>query len=71
MPTGPERKNNWGVFRVVINLIGDEALARFLRGQPVAYRKSVRDSFPDDATYPFEPREYMRRHFPKTAKVLF
>jgi SH3 domain-containing protein len=68
---GAGAEQHWGVFRVVIHLIGDEALARFLRGQPVAYRKSVRDSFPDDATYPFEPREYMRRHFPKTARILF
>lgn len=68
---GSGAEEHWGVLRVVIHLMGDEALARFLRGQPPAYRKSVRDSFPDEATYPFEPREYLQRHFPKTAAILY
>jgi hypothetical protein len=26
---------------------------------------------PDEATYPFEPREYLQRPFPKTAAILY
>jgi hypothetical protein len=63
-------EEHWGVFKVVIHLIGDEALARFFRTQPVAFRKSVGDSLPFEATYPFDPREYLERHFPRTARVL-
>ncbi|HSP45069.1 MAG TPA: SH3 domain-containing protein [Chthoniobacterales bacterium] len=68
---GAGAEEHWGILGVVIHLIGDEALARFLGGQPVAYRKSVRASFADEVTYPFEPREYLQRHFPKTARILY
>jgi hypothetical protein len=68
---GAGAEEHWGVLGVVIHLIGDEALARFLGGQPVAYRKSVRNSIADEVTYPFEPREYLQRHFPKTARILY
>jgi hypothetical protein len=68
---GAGAEEHWGVLRVVIHLMGDDALASFLRSQPVAYRKKVKDFFPEDATYPFEPREYLQRHFPKTAGVLY
>ena len=66
---GVGAEEHWGVFRVVIHLIGDEALARFLRSQPAAFRKSM--IVPDEATYPFEPREYLQRHFPRTARILY
>jgi hypothetical protein len=66
---GIEAEEHWGVFKVVIHLMGDEALARFLRSQPVAFRKNI--IVPEEATYPFESREYMKRHFPRTARILY
>jgi hypothetical protein len=65
-------EEHWGVLAVVLHLIGDEAFARFLRDQPRAYHVRVRDTLMSEGpTWPFEPREYLRRHFPKTAKILF
>lgn len=68
---GGGAEEHWMVVRVVIHLMGDEALARFLRSQPPAFRKRLGDSLTVDATYPFEPREYLKRHFPRTAKILY
>jgi hypothetical protein len=60
---------------VMIHLIGDDRLAEFLRAQTPSYQMGVRGSLIGsglgDATYPFEPVEYLRRHFPKTAKLFF
>ena len=60
---------------VMIHLIGDEALSEFLRDQPPGYQMGVRGSLIGsglgDATYPFEPVDYLQRHFPKTAKLFF
>jgi Bacterial SH3 domain len=60
---------------VMIHLIGDEALSEFLRDQAPGYQMGVRESLIGsglgDATYPFEPVEYLRRHFPKTSKLFF
>ncbi len=41
-------------------------LRTFCRGSP-----STQIVFTGDTTYPFESAEYVRRHFPKTWKVLF
>ena len=58
---------------VMIHLVGDDRLAEFLRDQQPQYQIGLRDSLTTvgDATYPFEPVEYLRRHFPKTAKLFF
>jgi Bacterial SH3 domain len=54
------------VFGNIIHIIGDDAFAHFLQGPPPTHVY-----FNDDVTYPFESREYLYRHFPKTWKVLF
>jgi Bacterial SH3 domain len=58
---------------VMIHLIGDDRLAELLREQPPRYQMELRDflSGLGDATHPFEPVEYLHRHFPKTAKLFF
>jgi hypothetical protein len=58
---------------VMIHLIGDEALSEFLRDQPPGYQTGLRGSLMGlgNATYPFEPVEYLQRHFPKTSKLFF
>ena len=69
---GTGAEEHWGVLKVVLHLIGDEALARFLRDQPVADQMLARKSFAqDEVTWPFESVEYLPRHFPKTAKIFF
>jgi hypothetical protein len=57
--------------RVVLNLIGDDALAAFLRRQPFSFQISVRNSIDDNVTWPFRSTGYLQRHFPKTAKIFF
>lgn len=60
-----------GVLCVVIHLIGDDALAEFLRTQPIAFQTSVRNFIGDNVTYPFRSTGYLLHHFPKTAKIFF
>jgi hypothetical protein len=67
---GAEEHN--GVLSVVIHLMGDNALADFLRDQPLAFQTMVRDSLvAGDVTFPFDGFEYLASHFPRTAKILF
>jgi hypothetical protein len=61
-----------GVLRIVVHLMGDDALAAFLRAQPLSFQVNVRNSIEDDVTtWPFRPTGYLQRHFPKTAKIFF
>ena len=60
------------VFVTVIHLLGDEKVAKFLSQQTPSYQKEVGDLIKDsNALLPFEQIGYMKRNFPKTAKVLF
>jgi hypothetical protein len=56
---------------VVIHLLGDDALAQFLREQPREFRENVSFGWGLDTFYPFDPKEYFRRHFPKSAKLVY
>ncbi len=56
---------------VVIHLLGDDAFAEFLREQPGKFRENVSFGWELDTFYPFHTKEYFRRHFPKSAKLLF
>jgi hypothetical protein len=60
-----------GVTSVVIRLIGDDAFAEFLRGQPRDFRKGLPIGWELGVAYPFDTEEYFRQHFPKSAKLLF
>ena len=69
---GAGAEEHYGVLKVVLHLIGDEALAKFLRDQPLADQILVRNSLADDnVTWPFASFEYLPQHFPKTAKIFF
>jgi len=56
---------------VVIHLIGDDALAKFLRSQPLDFQFRVRNSIDENVTWPFRSLGYLQLHFPKTSKLFF
>jgi len=56
---------------VVIHLIGDEAFAKFLREQPSEFRKDLTIGWELGIVYPFNTKEYFRKNFPNSAKLLF
>jgi hypothetical protein len=71
-PNIDRRRARSGKGRRSVHLIGDDALAAFLRGQPIGVQVSVRNSIDDgNVTYPFRSPGYWERHFPKTTKILF
>src|SRR4051812_29072480 len=59
-----------GVPTVVIHLLGDEKLAKFLAAEPATYRMMVRNEILSES-YLFPASEYLRRQFPETTKALF
>lgn len=59
------------IVEVVIHLLGDNAFAEFLREQPREFRENVSSGWELGFVYPFDPKEYFRRHFPKSAKLVF
>ena len=56
---------------VVIHLVGDDKFAAFLREQPPEFRQGISGGWDLGTFSPFDPTEYFRRHFPKSAKLLF
>jgi hypothetical protein len=68
---GAAAEGHEAVLRVVLHLMGDEALAAFLRSQPVSLQVSVRNSLSDGVTWPFRSTGYIQRHFPQSAKIFF
>ena len=59
------------IMPVVIHLVGDDAFAEFLREQPRKFRRNVSLGWELGIVYPFDPKDYFRRHFPKSAKLVF
>jgi tetratricopeptide (TPR) repeat protein len=56
---------------MVIHLVGDDKFAEFLREQPPELRQSISGGWELGTFSPFDPKEYFRQHFPKSAKILF
>jgi tetratricopeptide (TPR) repeat protein len=56
---------------VVIHLVGDDKFAAFLREQPPEFRQGISGGWDLGTFSPFDPKEYFRQHFPKSAKILF
>jgi hypothetical protein len=57
--------------KIVLHLAGDDRMAAFVSTQSAAFRKDLREFFWNGASlWPFEPKEYLRLHFPKTASAL-
>ena len=68
---GAAAETHFTVLRIVIHLLGDEKLAAFLKIRSAEYRRHLWDNLEPDLTFwPFEPKEYLNRHFPKSAKLL-
>jgi tetratricopeptide (TPR) repeat protein len=65
---GAAAEEHEGVKCVVLHLIGDDGFAKFLRGQTRGFCDQL--TLAGDLSYPFEPDEYFRHHFPKTTKIL-
>jgi hypothetical protein len=59
------------IVEVVIHLVGDDKFAEFLREQPLEFRKSISAGWELGTFSPFDPKEYFRQHFPKSAKLVF
>lgn len=56
----------------LIHIIGDDKFSKLLGQQSASYRERVAQYVTDDVGLPpFEPIPYMKRNFPKTAKLLF
>lgn len=69
---GAAAEEHSAIFSAVFHLVGDNRFAAFLAKQPLSYQLDVRKSFYEHpVTYPFETVEYLRRHYPKTTKILF
>ena len=69
---GAGAEEHSGVITIVIHLVGDDRLAAFVRRQSKAMRSEIREALTSgDVTFPFEAREYLRQHFPRSAAVLF
>ena len=67
---GAAGEEHVAIVNIVIHLLGDDALAKFLRTQPKSARKSVYSTLNEGSLDPFDSSEYLIRHFPKTAKAL-
>jgi tetratricopeptide (TPR) repeat protein len=59
-----------GVSSVVIHLIGDDAFAKFLDEQSLDFCEQLISAWQTGFVLPFDTKEYLRRHFPKSAKYL-
>ena len=59
------------IVEVVIHLVGDDKFAEFLREQPPEFRENISGGWGLGTFSPSDPKEYFRRHFPKSAKILF
>jgi tetratricopeptide (TPR) repeat protein len=54
----------------VIHLIGDDAFAKFLDEQSLDFYEQLTAVWELGIAWPFDTKEYLRRHFPKSAKFL-
>jgi tetratricopeptide (TPR) repeat protein len=59
-----------GASSVVIHLIGDDAFAKFLDKQSLDFCEQLIFGWQLGIVWPFDTKEYFRRHFPKSAKFL-
>jgi tetratricopeptide (TPR) repeat protein len=67
---GAAAEEHVGVSSVVIHLIGDDAFAKFLDGQSLDFCEQLTAVWQLGIVWPFDTKEYFRRHFPKSSKFL-
>lgn len=68
---GAAMETHDALYRAVVHLLGDEKLAQFLREQPIAAGDDFRERLENSSAMSFEAQPYMKRHFPKTAALIF
>jgi hypothetical protein len=68
---GAAAEEHVGVSAVVIHLVGDNKLAKFLDEQPVSFCEGIAGPWNLGIVWPFDTEEYFRQHFPKSARFLF
>lgn len=69
---GGAQETHVGMVIKVIHILGDDKMSKFLSRQSPGLQKNVASFVTDDtALGPFEQIGYMKRHFPKTARLLF
>jgi hypothetical protein len=57
--------------QAVIDLLGDEKLSKFLRGQSSDYLVDLRETVEYGTPNPMEPAAYLKRVFPKAYRILY
>jgi hypothetical protein len=68
---GAAAETHFSVLRSVIHLLGDDKLSAFLKTRTAQYRRHLWENLEVELTFwPFEPKEYLNRHFPKSARLL-
>jgi hypothetical protein len=69
---GAAAETHVGVLITVIHLLGDDKLAKVVSQQSAADREALRSNLELglENTLPFEPKGYLKRNFPKTARML-
>jgi hypothetical protein len=56
----------------LLHVVGDETFAKFLSGQPAKIRKRIAEILSSGDQDPIsKPKPYIKRHFPKSYKLLF
>ncbi|MGI8821291.1 MAG: hypothetical protein ACR2ID_10570 [Chthoniobacterales bacterium] len=60
-------RDTWELFHI----LGDRKFVEFLRGQSLEDQLQTRDSLWDEVPGGLDYPDYLRRHFPETAKILF
>ena len=68
---GAAMETHDALYLSVIHLVGDQKLAQFLAQSSAAARNDMRDRLENSSALPFEAKAYLKRHFPKTAALLF
>ena len=69
---GAAQETHVGVLITVIHLLGDDKLAKVVSQQSAADREALRNAIDLGIEYnfPLKPKGYLKRNFPKTARML-
>ncbi len=70
---GAAGETHLGVLITVIHLLGDDKLSKAVSQQSAADREELRNAIELGIEYifPLDPKSYLRRNFPKTARMLW
>ncbi len=68
---GAAMETHDALYLAVIHLLGDQKLAQFLAQSTAGVCNDMRGRLENSSAMPFEAQPYLKRHFPKTAALLF